>query len=89
MDIWKRVSNVVRDAYDNLIVNDEKRFTNAEVLSDGRVAIGFYVDTDDTGCPYIDIIIDDGEDVDYDCIFSLNDEDAEKIVSLIETEDYD
>jgi len=87
--VWEDVRNTCYDAYGELDLRDEKKFTDEVLLSDGRKAIGFYVDDDNDGDPIIEIIIDDGKDVDYENIYALPTEDAGKIAELVDSGDYE
>ena len=87
--VWRDVNNACYGAYGELDLRDEKKFTEDVELSDGRKAIGFYVDDDDDGEPIIWVIIDDGEDVVYDNIYTLPTEDAGEIADLVDIHDYE
>lgn len=88
-EVWREVKDACYGAYGELDLRDEKKFTEPVELTDGRKAIGFYVDDDNDGDPIIEVIIDDGEDVDYDCIYALPNEDAGKIAELVDSCDYE
>ena len=89
-EVWKDVRNACYDAYGELNLRDEKKFTVEVELSDKRKAIGFYVDEDNDGDPIIEVIIDDGgEDVDYENIYAMPTEDAGKIADAILIYDYE
>jgi len=88
-EVWKAVERTCYGAYGELDLRDEKKFTEPVELTDGRKAIGFYVDDGEEGEPIIEVIIDDGEDVDYDCIYALDTKDAGEIADLIDLHDYE
>lgn len=88
-EVWCKVKNACYGAYGELDLGDEKKFTEEVLLSDGRKAIGFYADDDNDGDPIIEVIIDDGGNIDYDCIYVLPTEDAGKIAELVDSGDYE
>lgn len=88
-EVWHEVKNACYGAYGELDLRDEKKFTEEVQLSDGRKAVGFYVDDDNDGDPIIEVIINDGEDVDYENIYAMPTEDAGKIAELVYSGDYE
>lgn len=87
--IWEDVRNACYDAYGELDLRDEKKFTEEIPLTNGNKAIGFYVDEDNDGDPIIEVILNTGKDVDYENIYVLETADAGSVANAILIGDYE